>query len=89
MATYYDEFMKQVKQGNGTTTGALAPVGMERGGGGYISSLSCLKALAIKTPLQYHDVWNTLVNECESIEELRKLMSSEESDKSEKFNLNK
>ena len=76
MATYYDEFMEQVKQGNGTTTGALAPVGMEHGGGGYISSLSRLKALAIKTPLQYHDVWNTLVNECESIEELRKALDT-------------
>jgi hypothetical protein len=68
-----------------TKTGTLAPTNM-RSGGGYISSLSRLKASAIKTPLKYYHVWNTLVNECDSIEQLNNLIKS---DKSENSNLNK
>jgi|TARA_B110000908_G_C10080181_1_gene369216 hypothetical protein len=56
-----------------TTTGKLAKVGMEFGGGGYVNPLSKLKALAIKKPLNLHQKWNYKVNKCNTLKELSNL----------------
>tara|TARA_R110000764_G_scaffold88576_1_gene169702 strand:+ start:519 stop:710 length:192 start_codon:yes stop_codon:yes gene_type:complete len=44
-------------------------------GGGYIDTLSRLKAKAIRTPLHIFYEWNTKVNKCNSIEKLENLLT--------------
>ena len=44
-------------------------------GGGYIDTLSQVKAKAIKTPLHLYYEWNTKVNKCNSLEELQNLLT--------------
>lgn len=43
-------------------------------GGGYIDTLSRLKAKAIKTPLKFYTIFNACVNKAETIEQLNEFL---------------
>jgi len=45
-------------------------------GGGYINDVSVAKSKAIKTPLHLYNDWNTKVNKCNTLEELKKLIKN-------------